>query len=282
MGFFFSSWNDFQTNVSSSFRELRSAGDFFDVTLVCDGGEAEVRAHRVVLAACSPLFRKILAKKQEMQLHNVLYLKGVDSTNLSAVMDFMYHGEVNVAQDELAAFLKVAEDLCIKGLTDSNNKGKGQQQPEKRAVKRPPNPLLAAPAGLPPRGVVLPQVPLPPSVASAASKQLPARKKRKVASMEKQESQPKPEIKPEEASSNDSCSDLGGPKVPDFGGCEDEESGEFGFGHYVGHEDDEDEDGEDYGDGGGGGSGAGGLSQGEILPGSMDKGECERSWTFFH
>ena len=38
----------------------------------------------------------------------LLYLKGVDPTNLAAVLDFMYHGEVNVAQDELAGFLRQA------------------------------------------------------------------------------------------------------------------------------------------------------------------------------
>ena len=33
----------------------------------------------------------------------------------------MYHGEVNVAQEELNSFLAVAEDLKVKGLTQGNN-----------------------------------------------------------------------------------------------------------------------------------------------------------------
>ena len=34
---------------------------------------------------------------------------------MSSVLSFMYHGEVNVAQDELNSFLQVAEDLRVKG-----------------------------------------------------------------------------------------------------------------------------------------------------------------------
>ena len=39
---------------------------------------------------------------------------------------FRYNGEVNVAQDELNSFLSVAEELKVKGLTQSN------QQPDRR------------------------------------------------------------------------------------------------------------------------------------------------------
>jgi len=44
---------------------------------------------------------------------------------MQAVLNFMYHGEVNVAQDELNSFLAVAEDLKVKGLTQSNSSSDG-------------------------------------------------------------------------------------------------------------------------------------------------------------
>ena len=47
---------------------------------------------------------------------------------MQAVLNFMYHGEVNVAQEELNSFLSVAEDLQVKGLTQ--NKSSQHQQPE--------------------------------------------------------------------------------------------------------------------------------------------------------
>ena len=42
-------------------------------------------------------------------------------TDLLAVINFMYLGEVNVAQDDLNSFLAVAEDLKIKGLTQKHS-----------------------------------------------------------------------------------------------------------------------------------------------------------------
>jgi hypothetical protein len=38
-------WNDFETNVSVAFRELREDKDFFDVTLACD--DSQIEAHKV-------------------------------------------------------------------------------------------------------------------------------------------------------------------------------------------------------------------------------------------
>merc|ERR1712004_734418 len=48
-------WNDFESNISVAFRELREEKDFFDVTLACD--DSQVQAHKVILSACSPFFR---------------------------------------------------------------------------------------------------------------------------------------------------------------------------------------------------------------------------------
>jgi hypothetical protein len=45
----------------------------------------------------------------------------VEFTDLQAVLNFMYHGEVNVAQEELNSFLAVAEDLKVKGLTQNSS-----------------------------------------------------------------------------------------------------------------------------------------------------------------
>lgn len=115
-------WNDFESNISTSFRELREDSEFFDVTLCCDNGTDIVQAHKVILAACSPLFRKILARQKNQQ-NPFLYLKGIRLKELQAVLNFMYHGEVNVAQDSLNNFLAVAEELAVKGLTTDSKPG---------------------------------------------------------------------------------------------------------------------------------------------------------------
>ena len=109
-------WNSFESNISSSFQELRKDSAFFDVTLCCDNGVDIVQAHKVILAACSPFFRKILSH-QKSQQNPLLYLKGICLEDLQAALEFMYHGEVNLAQDSLNNFLAVAAELAIKGLS---------------------------------------------------------------------------------------------------------------------------------------------------------------------
>merc|ERR1711936_1104303 len=87
------------------------------MTLSCD--DEQIQAHKVILSACSPFFRGVL--RRNPHAHPLLYLKGVKFSDLTAVLNFMYHGEVNVAQEELNSFLAVAEDLKVKGLTQGNS-----------------------------------------------------------------------------------------------------------------------------------------------------------------
>ena len=120
-------WNDFECNISGAFRELRDDKDFFDVTIACE--DEQIQAHKVILSACSPFFRNVLRRNPHQ--HPLLYLKGVKYTDLQSVLNFMYHGEVNVAQEELNSFLAVAEDLRVKGLTQNQGNPSSSHQREK-------------------------------------------------------------------------------------------------------------------------------------------------------
>lgn len=53
--------------------------------------------------------------------HPIVILKDVGHKELVAILQFMYQGEVNVRQEELATFLKTAEMLQIKGLTGDDS-----------------------------------------------------------------------------------------------------------------------------------------------------------------
>jgi hypothetical protein len=146
-------WNDFESNISLAFRDIREEKDFFDCTLSC--GSRQLQAHKLILSACSPFFRSIL--KQNPHQHPLLYLKGVEFTDLQAVLNFMYHGEVNVAQEELNSFLAVAEDLQVKGLTQNNSKPMSPSPPPPSYSKpRPKEPDPPAPPKRP-RSVCPPQ-----------------------------------------------------------------------------------------------------------------------------
>ena len=106
-------WNNFESKISSAFKDLRQEGEFLDVTLACE--DEQLQTHRLALSACSPIFKSVLCRNKHQ--YPLVYLRGVSCRDLAALLDFMNHGEVDVAQDDLASFLQVAQDLKIKGLT---------------------------------------------------------------------------------------------------------------------------------------------------------------------
>ena len=67
-------WNDFKENVTSSMGSLRGDSDFADVTLACEDGN-QMEAHKVILAASSPLFQALL--NQNKHSHPMIYMAGV-------------------------------------------------------------------------------------------------------------------------------------------------------------------------------------------------------------
>ena len=115
--------NGFDGNISSFFTSIREQRQFYDCTLATDDDDDysdNLRAHKVILSASSEFFKKILTKNSMCTHPNpLIYLKGISAKALTCLLDFMYNGEVNVAQDELDTFLEVAETLQIKGLTQT-------------------------------------------------------------------------------------------------------------------------------------------------------------------
>ena len=112
-------WNEFQENLKSTFGELRGDKDFTDVTLACEDQQFEV--HKFALALCSSLFKKMLVKIKDHQ-HPLIYFNGIKAMDLEVVLDFIYFGEVKVYEEDLDRFLRVAEDLQLKGLEGNNGK----------------------------------------------------------------------------------------------------------------------------------------------------------------
>ncbi|GLG95885.1 Broad-complex core protein isoforms 1/2/3/4/5 [Gryllus bimaculatus] len=107
-------WNNFHSNMSSGFCALLQEDALVDVTLAAEG--RVLQAHKLVLSVCSPYFKQIFAANPCK--HPIVILKDVHHKQLSDLLNFMYQGEVNVRQEELATFLKTAELLQIKGLTE--------------------------------------------------------------------------------------------------------------------------------------------------------------------
>merc|ERR1712189_23475 len=107
-------WNDFQQNACSAFNQLRNDKELTDVTLVSDEGE-HILAHKIVLSSSSYFFKDLFKKANHT--NPLIFLSGFDSKILTAVLDYMYNGEVNLYQEEIDVFLESAQKLKIKGLT---------------------------------------------------------------------------------------------------------------------------------------------------------------------
>lgn len=75
-------WNNYQSSITSAFENLRDDEDFVDVTLACDG--KSLKAHRVVLSACSPYFRELLKVRFKTYIHNTQSFRCSVASGISA------------------------------------------------------------------------------------------------------------------------------------------------------------------------------------------------------
>ena len=94
-------------------RDLRFAEEFTDITLACDDNH-EIKAHMVILASASPVFHNILRKK--FFSNPIVFLRGIAKQHLLPVVVFIYQGEVNISEENLSEFLKIATDFQLRGL----------------------------------------------------------------------------------------------------------------------------------------------------------------------
>ncbi|XP_076621328.1 uncharacterized protein LOC143341872 isoform X17 [Colletes latitarsis] len=123
-------WNNHQSTLIQNFDTLLESGTLVDCTLAAEG--KYLKAHKVVLSACSPYFEGLLSEHYDK--HPVFILKDVKFKELKAMMDYMYRGEVNISQDQLAALLKAAESLQIKGLSESKTGGSSKTDTRQQKV----------------------------------------------------------------------------------------------------------------------------------------------------
>ena len=110
-------WNDYQTNWNHSLTRLRNDHESADITLISDD-KVKFSAHKILLTSCSKLFKFIL--EGNFHTNPLLYLSGVSSVNLGFILDYIYHGEVTLSQEQLDNFLESSQNLEIEGLQGDN------------------------------------------------------------------------------------------------------------------------------------------------------------------
>ena len=148
-------WKGFQGNILDCLGGVKTDEEFVDVTLACDDGPS-VHAHKLILASCSPYFRRIL--RDTACQHPVIILNEVKRDTLDSLMTYMYRGEVHVAEEKLPNFFRTAQSLEIKGIAEGITDGFEDHQ-------------LTGPTSSTSPPVVFP--PPPPPASSTAQQQQP-------------------------------------------------------------------------------------------------------------
>ncbi|KAK2725175.1 hypothetical protein QYM36_001579 [Artemia franciscana] len=123
-------WNNNQPTLIAVLDRLLVNQTLVDITLAAEG--QTLKAHKLVLSACSPFFHDLLSNYTGRDM--VVFLKDVRFVELQALIDYMYKGEVSIAQHNLASLIQTAESLKIKGLAEPDDLSRRTPPP-------PPPPL---------------------------------------------------------------------------------------------------------------------------------------------
>merc|ERR1712016_120905 len=117
-------WHTFSEHLQVMFKDLYQEGRHTDVTLVSDD-QTQFKAHKIVLSACSPVFKKIIDSNPSQ--HPLIYLRGVHRYEVDSILQFMYLGEGRFYHERMREFIKVAEELGVKKISDGVEMGSGEE-----------------------------------------------------------------------------------------------------------------------------------------------------------
>ena len=109
------------------------------MTLACEDGRP-LEAHKVILAASSPFFQKLLERNKHP--HPLIYMRGLKSDDLVAIVDFLYLGEANVFQENLDSFLVIAEEFQLKGLMGNTDEKEEHVVSDERSEFHATKPII--------------------------------------------------------------------------------------------------------------------------------------------
>ncbi|XP_049794872.1 longitudinals lacking protein-like isoform X2 [Schistocerca nitens] len=139
-------WSKHQATLVSVFDGLLDSEKLTDCTVSAEGHH--LRAHKIILSACSPYFDELFSENCEK--HPIIILHDVKYNVLKALLDFMYRGELNVPQEQLSDILKLSDSLRVRGLSGSGcvNNVDMQKRSERNARSVSPGTHSSQPASV--------------------------------------------------------------------------------------------------------------------------------------
>lgn len=105
--------------LANVLNQMLQSGSLVDVTIYCDDGQ--VNAHKLVLAASSSYFRNLFSRMTNTFHYPIIVLREVPVIDLKTIIQFIYHGEVNVSQTRVDSLMRCANYLQIDGMASSAN-----------------------------------------------------------------------------------------------------------------------------------------------------------------
>ena len=115
-------WNEYQKKGKSIFRHLLESSEFADITLVSEDGQ-QFKGHKAILGSSCPFFEDLLRRNDHP--HPLVHMFGVNSRELSVLLNFLYKGESSILQEDLQAFIVLARKLNLTGLTKTQDLREG-------------------------------------------------------------------------------------------------------------------------------------------------------------
>ena len=106
-------WDDYPGHLKIMMDSFLTNDSFTDVTIVCDD-QKKIKSHRNILSASSSVLKNLL-EVERLSSSSVLYLKGIHSQDMQAVLQFIHKGASRVTTERIESFVDVAKNLKIKG-----------------------------------------------------------------------------------------------------------------------------------------------------------------------
>ena len=128
-------WDSYSDHLKEALNNMMLSSEFADVTLVTDDKQ-QIRAHRNILSAASPVFKSIL-QIDSKNANPVIYLRGIQHSEMESIMQFIYLGEGRCYEERMTEFFHVSKNLEIKGLlTGSGIEIKGQSSSDEISIEQ--------------------------------------------------------------------------------------------------------------------------------------------------